>query len=77
MSEVRVFFKRLIWTFSGECACVVMLVDAELVRVRSVITAALSENEGTISEAICDVRRGFPVEASSDVPSLSAGGSSD
>lgn len=32
------------------------LIDVELIRVQSVITVALVESEGTVSEVICDVR---------------------
>lgn len=48
------------------------LFDTEFVCVQSVITPALSEREGTVSEEKSDVHEGFPVEASSDVPSPSA-----
>lgn len=58
---------------SGECGDVAGLVRAELVCVRSVITAALSGGDGTVSKAICDVHNRFPVEASSDALSPSAG----
>lgn len=53
------------------------MVEADLVLVPLVISASLSESEGSVSEAIRDVLDGFPVEASSDAPGLSAGGSSD
>lgn len=40
-------------TVCGECAFVVGLIEADLVPVRSVITTALSESEGTAREEIC------------------------
>lgn len=46
-------------TVSGERARVSRLFDAELVPARSVITAILSEGEGTVGEGICDVRDVF------------------
>lgn len=64
-------------TTGGGQAGVAGLFDAELVSVRWVITAAMSEREGTVSEAIYNVIDRFPFEASSDMPSLSAQGSSD
>lgn len=77
MSELRILVKRLNRTIGGERACLAGLVDAELVRIRSVITAAILESERMVSEAICDVHDGLPAEASSDEPGPSAGGSSD
>lgn len=53
--------------------------EAELVGIRSVLTAALSESEGTVREAIWNsvLVFHFPVEGSSDAPGPSARGSSD
>lgn len=72
MSELRALVEGLNWTVSGQRARVVELVNAESICVLLVITAALSESEGTVSEAICHVYDGFPVEASSDAPAPSA-----
>lgn len=77
MSELWVFVEAWSWPISGKCPRVAGLSDAKLVCVQSVITAALSESEGTVSEAICDVHDGFPVEASPDAPGLSAKASSN
>lgn len=52
----------------GRCARIAGLVDPKLVRLRSVITATLSDSEGTVNEAACDVSGGFPVEVSSNMP---------
>lgn len=57
--------------------CVAELVDGELIRVRLVITAALSEIEGRVTEAICEMCDGFFVEASYGALDPSAGGSSN
>lgn len=64
-------------TVGSKRVCVVGLIDAKLERVWLVITAVLSEKEGTVSEAICNVRNSFSVKASYDVKGQSAGGSSD
>lgn len=64
-------------THGWERWCVAELGNVELIRVRLVSTAALSECEGTISNAICSVHDSFPGEASSIVPGLSMDGSSD
>lgn len=52
-----------------------VLLDAELVCVWSVITAAFPENRGTVSKAVCDGRESFPFEASSDASGPNSGGS--
>lgn len=49
----------------------------KVVRIGLVISAALLESQGTVSETTSDVRDRFPVEASSDAPIKSAGGSFD
>lgn len=74
MSKFRAFVKGLNWTVGEECAQVAELVDGALICILSIIPAGLSESEGTVSEAICDVCDNFPVEASSDVLDSSAGG---
>lgn len=71
MFELRAVVEGLNQTVSGEHASVAGLTDADLVSVRSFITAALSESEGTVREAMCDVRDGFTVETSSDALDLS------
>lgn len=52
MSELRPLVKELTWTFWGERAHIAVLVDAELACIRSFITAAKSESEGTVSQPI-------------------------
>lgn len=72
MSKLRAPVKGLNRTVVGEHARVTELLKAELVRVLSVITAALSESEGKVSNALCGVRDGFPVDACFDTPAPSA-----
>lgn len=48
----------------------------ELSRVRSVISAALSESDQTVSDATCGVLDIFPAEASRGLPGTSDGSSS-
>lgn len=45
--------------------CVAKVVDVDLIRVLLVITAALSGNEGTVSEVFCDLHDKFPPKACS------------
>lgn len=71
MLEVRVLVERLDRTIGFQPVRVVGLVNAELVRIQLFITVALLENEGRGSEAICDGREGFRVEASSHGHGLS------
>lgn len=61
MSELWKFVEELNQTVGGERARVAELVNAELVRVRSVVTVALPESESTVSKAMYGVRDGFPV----------------
>lgn len=77
ISKLWAFVEVLNQFVDGMRACVAGLVGAYLVGIRSVISAALSENKGTVSEAICEVREGFPDEESCNPPRLSAGGSYD
>lgn len=77
MSKIRAPIKGQNRTVGGEHVHIAGLVDAELVPIRLVISAALSERESTVSKAICHVRDGFPVQNSSDARSPSAGGYSD
>lgn len=53
--------------------CNAWLVDEELVRVLSVVTAALKESGVMFIEAICDVCVDFPVDSSSDALGISVG----
>lgn len=66
--EPRGFVEGLIRTFGGKRASVAGLVRAYLVSVQSVISAAVSEEEGTFFTAICHVSDGFPVKRSFDAP---------
>lgn len=77
MSRLLAFVEGLNRTVGGRRACVVGLINAEMVRVWSVITAALLESKGTFREAMCDVHDRFPVEASFDVLGPCVGGSCD
>lgn len=65
------------WTIGDWRARVADPLDAELIGLRSVITALVPESEGTVSKAILDVHSGSPVEASSGARGPSAGGWSD
>lgn len=49
------------------------IVDAGLIRVQSIISAALLERVGTLNGAICNVNDLLPVEASSDGSGPAAG----
>lgn len=64
-------------TVGDEHAEVVGLIDTELARLWSVNTVALSEREGKVREAICNVGDGFLVEQFSDALGPSAGDSSE
>lgn len=77
MSKLQKVVEGRNGNFNGEHSCVVELVDAELVCVRLVITAALSESESSASEAICHVCGDLYVEASFRLLLASAGGSSE
>lgn len=70
MSKFRAPVEWLSWTFSDELALVAMLVNAELISVLPLITAALSKSGGRVSHSIRGECDGFPVEASSDAPWL-------
>lgn len=50
--------------------------EVELLRVLSDIAAAETQNEGTISDAICGLPCGFPAEKSRALPDPSSGSSS-
>lgn len=76
ISELCLLVEGLTRTVNGEGMQVAHLVDVELWKVCLVITAALSESEGTVDDAIADVRDCFPIEAFCGVPGPSAGGSS-
>lgn len=64
MFEPWTLVEGLNWTVGGKRALVAGLDDAELVRIRVVVTVALWNIEGTVSEAICHMRDGVPFEAS-------------
>lgn len=55
MYEFRKLVRAVNRNVGGKRLLVVRLVDAELLRVRPVITAALLESEGTVCEAIYDL----------------------
>lgn len=61
-------------TISDECARITNLFDVDLSRVHSIITAALSESEGTISQAVRCTKDCVPVERTWNVLGLSPGG---
>lgn len=67
MSGPQALVKEVIRTVGGDCAHIAELVERELIG-RSIISAALLESEGTVSEAICSVCDSFSVEAFSDAP---------
>lgn len=69
----RAFVEGPNWIFGGERVRMAVLVNAELACVWLVITSALSESEGLVSKAICDVGKIFPVEAFSHALDPSAG----
>lgn len=52
MAELRALFRGLNRTVGSACARAVGLINAELVRFQSLITAALSESEGPAIEVI-------------------------
>lgn len=64
--KLLALFQGRDWTVGGESAHVAGCIDAELVRIWSVISAPVSESEGTVSGAICSLHDDVPVEASSD-----------
>lgn len=74
---LRAVVEGLNWTVGGGHALVARLIDAELVRVPSFITAALVKSRATFNKAIYGVHEGFAVLASSAVPGPSAEGTSD
>lgn len=77
MSELWALVKGLNRTLGGECVRVLGLIDAELVRVWPVITAAQSKSEGMVREVIYDGCDSFSAKASSDAPVSFSRGSSD
>lgn len=86
MHELWAIKEGLHWTVGRERAaayslCIIKhvpgLVDAEAVCIWSVITGALSESEGMVSDVICDGSDGLPVEVFSDAGSPSGEGSFD
>lgn len=77
ISKLQALLEEPDRSVGGERARVAGLVDAELVSVAPVINKALSGSEGMVSEEICDVHDGFPVNWSSDAPDPSVIGLSD
>lgn len=77
MSERQALVKGLNQAVPGKHACIAELVGTKFIRIWSVITSAMSESEGTVSKAICNLLDSFPVQASSDGPGPSADRSSD
>lgn len=77
MFKLRVLLGGLNRTLGGKRACLAELVDATLIRVKVVSTAALYETGGSVSKAICDMPEGLRVQASSEAPRLCASGSSN
>lgn len=65
------------WNISGNSAWSMGLVSAKLVRVWSVIIAALSKSGCTVREAIWDMPDGLPVNVPSGAAGSSAAGSYD
>lgn len=63
MFELSALIEGLHGTVGVKREHVAELVHANLIRIQLVITAALSESEGMVSEAICCVRDRLPVEA--------------
>lgn len=60
--ELRALFKGLRQTVDGKWAGVGELTDEELIRVHWVNSATLSDSEGTVIEAICEMRDKLPVQ---------------
>lgn len=65
-SEFHAHFERQNQTFGAERACVVGLVDAELVHVGSKSTGLLLKNDSTVSKEFCDMHDSSPVDAASN-----------
>lgn len=59
------------------CVRVADLVDSELSRFHSIITAALSESKDKVSDVIGPAWDGFPLEVSHGLPGTSTAGSTD
>lgn len=59
--KLRALFEGANRIFLAERARVAELFDAELVRVRLVITLALSKSEGMVNEAMCHAQNSFLV----------------
>lgn len=76
MSELRSLVERLTWTVSGEPLQAADLVELGLSRFHLVITTALIESEGTVSDSMCGVQDGFPFESPRSSPGTFAGISS-
>lgn len=72
ISKLRELLEGLNQNVGDERAHVARLFDVELICIQAVITAALSDSEVTVSEAVCHMRNSFPIEASSGAPGPSA-----
>lgn len=70
-------FKGLDRTVEREGVHVVWYINAELVRIRSAITAAVSKSGGMVREAMCHMCNGFRVDTPSDPPNISVRGPYD
>lgn len=68
MSKLHVHVEGINQTVCGKCVRVAGLVDAELVRIRSAISAALWEIEDTVTVAVSDMPDPFPLQASYKAP---------
>lgn len=76
MSDLCSFGEWFIWTARRQRTRVACQVEVELLPFCSVITAALTESEGTLIYAIGDVSKAFPAEAFLTLPGPSAESSS-
>lgn len=61
MFELWVLVEGLNRTLSGKFTCVAELFDVELIRTRSIITAALLESQATVCNVACLMHEGFLV----------------
>lgn len=75
ISELEALLEGLNRIVGGYCPRFAGLVDAGLVEIRSVLTAALPESEIRVHEEVCNVCDTFPVDLSSDALGPPAGGS--
>lgn len=71
-SEIRTLVEGLQLTVGSECACVADLVNAQLILLPLVGTAALSSSAGMVSDSISSMCVGFSVKESSSTPGPSS-----